>query len=186
MTGVEHRVMRFTKAKAALIALTLMAPVGVSQAAKEATATLTINVTFTNPSCNITAPSSYNLGALTPGRKEHGDLNITWNCVEAGAGTPLAIKTGLTAAIVAGTPEGDDKVRLLTGGQASGATLSLKEKNTQTFVKLTGADKKNYFCSDATETSAQRTCTLTPVTEVSQHGPFGLASATLRFEVGYP
>ena len=175
--------MKFTKA--ALMTLMLVAPMGTSQAATSATATLTINVTFTTPSCDITVPSSYNLGILTPGSKEHGDLKITWNCTEAGA-TPLNIKTALTAAIVAGTPEGENKVRLMSGGQASGATLSLREKSTQSFIKLTSAVKKNYFCSDATETSEQRTCTLTPVTDVSSTGPFGMASATLRFEVGYP
>lgn len=31
-----------------------------------------------------------------------------------------------------------------------------------------------------------RTCTLTPVTEVTGQGALGPASATLRFEVEYP
>jgi hypothetical protein len=55
-------------------------------------------------------------------------------------------------------------------------------------IKLTGPAAGDYFCSDenAVAGTMMRTCTLTPETNVSQNGPFGLASATLRFEVGYP
>lgn len=160
----------------------LLSSAGSATAATTATTTLTINVTFTQPSCDITVPSSYNLGTLTPGGpKPHGDFDITWSCQ---GNTPL--KTALTADIVTGTPEGDDKVRMISGGQATGASLSLIEKGTSLPIKLTGSGAMDYFCSDATETTNIRTCTLTPITEVSRNGRFGLASATLRFEVGYP
>ncbi|OPW88269.1 F18 fimbrial protein FedE [Citrobacter sp. A316] len=166
-----------------LSALMLTMAAGSVHAATTATATQTINVTFTVPSCNITVPSSYNLGPLTPGgAKDHSDFNITWTCQ---GNTPL--KTGLTAGIVSGTADGDSKVRMMSGGQATGAALSLREKGTMQPIKLTGSGAKDYFCSDANAVAGvTRTCTLTPVTEVSRSGPFGLASATLRFEVGYP
>ncbi|ELD0501567.1 F18 fimbrial protein FedE, partial [Escherichia coli] len=86
--------MKFTKA--ALAAL-MMVVAGSGQADNSATATLTINVTFTQPSCNITVPPSYNLGTLTPGSKTHAPLNITWKCE---GDTPVT--TALTAAIVKG------------------------------------------------------------------------------------
>lgn len=87
--------MRFTKA--ALAAL-MMVVAGSGQAATTATATLTINVIFTQPSCDITVPASYNLGTLTLGSKTHAPLDITWKCE---GDTP--VKTALTAAIVKGT-----------------------------------------------------------------------------------
>ncbi len=174
--------MRLTKA--ALAAL-MMVVAGSGQAATTATATLTINVTFTQPSCDITVPPSYNLGTLTPGSKTHAPLNITWKC-EGDA----PVTTALTAAIVrGGTASRDDQVVLLTdSGTPSGATLSLREKESGDLIYLTGPTAGDYFCidEDATPGTTMRTCTLTPETNVSQNGPFGLASATLRFEVGYP
>lgn len=173
--------MKFTKA--ALAAL-MMVVAGSGQAATSATATLTINVTFTQPSCEITVPPSYNLGTLTPGSKTHAPLDISWKCE---GNTPVT--TALTAAIVKGNASGDEKVVLLTdSGTPTGATLSLREKKSTSLIKLTGPTAGDYFCSDdsATPGTMMRTCTLTPETNVSQNGPFGLASATLRFEVDYP
>lgn len=169
--------------KAALAAL-MMVMAGSGQAATSAEATLMINVTFTQPSCDIQAPISYNLGTLTPEVKTHAPLEITWTCADGG--TP--VKTALTAAIVKGRASDDDKVILQTDrGTDTGATLSLREKVSSALIKLTGPTEENYFCSDANAVSGvRRTCTLTPETKVSQSGPFGLASATLRFEVGYP
>lgn len=173
--------MKFTNI--ALSALMLTMAAGSVQAATTATATVTINVTFTQPTCDITVPSSYNLGTLTPGgAKDHGDFNITWTCQ---GNTP--VKTALTAGVVSGTADGDSKVRMMSGGQPTGAALSLREKGMTQPIKLTGSGGQDYFCSDANAVAGvQRICTLTPVTEVSRTGPFGLASATLRFEVGYP
>ncbi|WP_001212899.1 hypothetical protein [Escherichia sp. TW14182] len=173
--------MRFTKA--ALAALMMVVMTGSGQAATTATATLTINVTFTQPSCDITVLPEYNLGTLTPGTKSHAPLKISWKC-EGDA----PVKTALTATIVkGGAGSGDEKVVLQTDrGTDTGATLSLREKDR--LIKLTGSTAEDYFCSDANVVSGvtERICTLTPETNVSQRGPFGLASATLRFEVGYP
>ena len=174
--------MKFTKA--ALAALIITVITGSGQAATTATATLTINVTFTQPSCDITVPSSYNLGTLVPGLNTHDPLEITWKCE---GDTP--IKTALTAGIVKGTASGDEKVILQTdGGTDTGATLALREKKSAALIKLTGPTMSDYFCTDenAVAGTMTRTCILTPETNVSQSGPFGLASATLRFEVGYP
>ncbi|HCQ0186474.1 TPA: F18 fimbrial protein FedE [Escherichia coli] len=183
MTGAEFRAMKFTKATLAVLMMTVMT--GSGQAATTATATLTINVTFTQPSCDITVPASYNLGTLTPGSKIHAPLEITWKCE---GDTP--IKTALTADIVrGGKTSSDETVILRTNDNTdSGATLSLREKVSNKLIKLTGPAAGDYFCSDenAVVGTMMRTCTLTPETDVSQNGPFGLASATLRFEVGYP
>ncbi|EGF7427602.1 F18 fimbrial protein FedE [Escherichia coli] len=183
MTGAEFRAMRFTKA--ALAAL-MMVVAGSGQAASTATATLTINVTFTQPSCGIKVPASYNLGLLTPGEtKDHGDLTITWECQ---GNTPM--ETALTAEILAGSAENDNKVvRLKAGNGNSRAALSLRDKTAGTLIKMTGPSGGDYFCRNSKDVTGIRTCTLTPVTEVSSQGTSGAlgpAFATLRFEVGYP
>ncbi|EFB1110691.1 F18 fimbrial protein FedE [Escherichia coli] len=178
MTGAEFRAMKFTKAALAALMMTVMT--GSGQAATTATATLTINVTFTQPSCDIQVPSSYNLGLLTQGDsgKEHAPLNITWTCE---GDTPQ--KTALTAAIVSGDAEGDEKVYLMTDdSRRTGATLSLKEKTGGALIKLDG---QSHFCADDTENTGMRTCALIPVTDVSRSGALGMASARLRFEVAY-
>lgn len=176
-TGGAFRAMRF--GKAVMLALILETMTGGVQAQK-ATATVTLNVTFVNPSCDITVPDSYNLGTLTLGSKEHEDLKIIWHCA-----SEIPLKTALMASIVTGVPQGDDKIRLIVGNKSSGTTLSLKEKGSSSPIKLMGINAQKYFCRDAKESNKKRTCTLTPVTNVSPEGPFGQASATLRFEVGY-
>lgn len=173
--------MKFTKAALAALMMTVMTGSGQAATTATATATLTINVTFTQPSCDIQVPSSYDLGTLTPGTKDHGDLKITWTCEGE-----QSVKTALTAGIVAGEKVDDNKVRLTARGQATGAALSLRNKSDGTLIKLTGHQATDYFCSDSSETTGMRTCTLTPVTEVDRNGPFGLASATLNFAVAYP
>ncbi|TGB71789.1 F18 fimbrial protein FedE [Escherichia sp. E4930] len=180
--------MRLTKA--ALAAL-MMVVAGSGQAATTATATLTINVTFTQPSCDIKVPASYNLGLLTPGEtKNHGDLTITWECQ---GNTPM--ETALTAEILAGSAENDNKVVRLKAGNGnssngnSRAALSLRDKAAGTLIKMTGPSGGGYFCRNSKDVTGIRTCTLTPVTEVSSQGTSGAlgpAFATLRFEVGYP
>ncbi|EEU9598337.1 F18 fimbrial protein FedE [Escherichia albertii] len=175
MTGGAFRAMKFTKAALALLMMIVMTGSG-----QAATATLTINVTSTQPSCNVTVPSSYMLEALVPGEmgKAHPPLKITWSCE---GNTPL--KTALTAAIVSGDSEGDGKVHLVTDSrQRTGVTLSLREKTSGNLIKLTG---KENFCGDTEGTTGMRTCTLTPVTDVSHGSGRGNASATLRFEVRY-
>ncbi|EFB6713167.1 F18 fimbrial protein FedE [Escherichia coli] len=180
MIGEAFRIMKFTKI--ALAALMMVVIISDARATSSASALLTINVTYIKKSCDIQVPSSYNLGSLTPGRREHGDLKITWTCEG-----DIPYKTALIAEIVKGVVEGDNKVRLVTGTQPSGAVLSLQENDTLvTLNTTTEHDAGNYFCSDPTEGVGTRSCLVTPVTEVDQKGPFGLASATLKFSVAYP
>ena len=172
--------MKFTKI--ALAALMMVLIIDHVEATSPASALLTINVTYIKKSGDIQVPSSYNLGSLTLGRKEHGDLKVTWTCEG-----DIPYKTALTAQIIKGDPEGDNKVRLIDDTQSSGAVLSLKENDTLITLKtLTDQDTGNHFCSDQKEAVGIRNCMLTPVTEVDQKGSFGLASVTLRFSVVYP
>ncbi|MBH5326258.1 F18 fimbrial protein FedE [Salmonella enterica] len=182
MTGAEFRVMKFTDTALAVL---MMVVAGNVQGAITTSATLDIDVTFTQPSCNISVPASYNLGLLTPGdgEKSHSPLTITWVC----EGAEETLATALTASIVKGTPNGGTGVTLLSDdGADTGATLSLKE-GSGSLIKLltsgTDVSSDDYFCSG---TGTLRTCALIPVTSVSARGPFGMAYATLRLEIRYP
>ncbi|ELM6725455.1 F18 fimbrial protein FedE [Escherichia coli] len=173
MIGEVYRLMKFTKiALAVLMTVVVISDV---KAASSASAVLTINVTYVPKSCDIQVPSSFSLGVLTPGKREHGNMEITWDCEG-----DIPIKTALKAEVVTGDVEDDNKVRLMIDNQPSGAVLSLKVKDTP--ITLTG----NTFCSDLTEGLGMRSCIITPETEVDPNGPFGLSSATLKFTVVYP
>lgn len=83
-----------------------------AKSAKLAETMLTINATFINPGCDITVPSFYDLGTLTPGRKEHSPLSIVWNCTD----TP--VRTALTASVIRGKLEAsEDKLQLIINGR---------------------------------------------------------------------
>lgn len=75
MIGEAFKIMKFTKI--ALAALMMVLIIDHVEATSPASALLTINVTYIKKSCDIQVPSSYNLGSLTLGRKEHGDLKVT-------------------------------------------------------------------------------------------------------------
>lgn len=157
-----------------------------SQAATSASTSLIVNVIYTPPSCNITMPSSYDLGTLLPGGEvEHPSFDLNLDC----SATDYPLKTALTATIVKGNAVSDNKVRLVrSDGLETSAFLFLKESGGTSPIKLTGsgANMQGAFCSDATAVIGPRTCKLTPVTKVESGGVFGLASATLRFQVSYP
>ncbi|MBJ9214351.1 F18 fimbrial protein FedE [Citrobacter freundii] len=175
--------MKFTKA--VLATLMLAMTTGSAQAARSATATLTINVTPVQSSCNITIPSLYGLGILKRGEiQRHGDLKITWECE---GNTP--VKTALTADIVKGYREGDSDVFLVAGdGKKSDVKLYLWHWDSGAKIKLTGPGAKDYFCNDASAVAnTMRTCKVTPYTIVGSGAELGQTpSATLRFEVEYP
>lgn len=173
--------MKFTKiGKLNAMLLVACAYLGKVHAATEATATLTINVTFTAPTCTITVPPTYNLGILQLNEtKEHSPLVVDWSCEGGGP-----IKTALTASVVTGIlGSTQDKVKMLgEDGSENGTTLTLKEKSSGQNIKLTGSDV-DVFCSGTA--TGSRSCELIPVTETHQGDTPGRINATLRFAVAY-
>ncbi|EEW0765628.1 hypothetical protein EEO80_22820 [Escherichia albertii] len=156
----------------------LMFVCGMAKSATLATAMLTINATFINPRCDISVPSFYDLGTLTPGRKEHASLSIEWNC------TNTPVRTALTASVIRGKLEASgDKLQLIVNGNSNGSLLYfMGGNNDANIIKINGRDS---FCSDTVETTEARKCIITPVTEVHNNDTFGVASAILRFEIVY-
>lgn len=184
MIGGGLNAMRFNKA--ALMATIGFAVVGLFssvRATEFSMVTLVIEAMLTKPTCMINVPPFYNLGMLIRGQvKEHEPLFIDVNC----PGEQSSIKTALTAKVIAGVLEGDDKVQMLVNGQGNGTLLSLKpggNTGTSSPIKLTGM-VSGAFCE--TDTGKYRRCQLIPVTEVHSRDTPGHASATLLFEVIYP
>ena len=160
----------------------LMFACGMAKSAKLAETMLTINATFINPGCDITVPSFYDLGTLTPGRKEHSPLSIVWNCTD----TP--VRTALTASVIRGKIEAsEDKLQLIINGNnnsdSNGSILYFYGGgNGGSIIKINGRDP---FCPDIIETTGIRKCVITPVTEVHHDDTFGVVSAILLFEIVY-
>ncbi|HAM4833690.1 TPA: fimbrial protein [Escherichia coli] len=139
-----------------------------------------IEATFTTPSCKIIVPSTYHLGALTPGKVlQHSPLKLELSCSES---VPLV--TAIKGTVLAGTLSASkDKVDMLSLNQLqdSGAFLSLKHNDIT--IKLSG-DDADMFCSD-TQSIGVRECSLTPVTEVHTAARLGGVKSVIRFEIIY-
>ncbi|EBU2765677.1 fimbrial protein [Salmonella enterica] len=153
------------------------------RAANTATASLTIEATFTKPTCTINVPASYDLGELVRGQlKEHESLSIKVECPGA-----QSIKTALTAKVLTGTLENtQDKVQMIVNGKGNGTLLSFKPVSNMEAnipIKLTGATQ-DAFCSF--DSGEFRQCQLIPVTEVHAGDTPGHASASVLFDVIYP
>lgn len=141
---------------------------------------LLIKATFTNPTCNIVVPSTYDFGKLIKGEgsKRGADhLDITWSC-------NVSKMTALTATILNGDWVDDEHVMLLTDSkEPSNVLLSLEENNK--LIKLNGSSDSGYFCRDTTETTSMRLCKLTPILTVPANAVLGRVQATLLFSVEY-
>lgn len=149
----------------------------IAQAASSATVTVT--ATFVAATCDISVPSTYWLGTLTPGAaKKHSSLRINWTC-DGG----LPVKTALIATPISGIPNSTkDKLEMMVSGVQNGTLLWLEENTTGRSIKLSG-DEADAFCSG--EETGSRVCDLTPVTEVHASDKFGIANAIIRFEIIY-
>lgn len=157
----------------------------VVQAAPSATAsaTVTLDITVTEPPCNITFPSSIVLGTIPQGVHSYPSFDINISCT-AGSTT----STALFAQLVQGTLTSDHNDRIdMTSPEGSSGTpaqLWLTAKDGKAVV-MDGSGSTNVnsqFCTGTTD----RQCTLTPNTQVAMDTPRGKASAVVRFSVAYP
>lgn len=162
-----------------LSTLLLVSPVR----SETATATLSIPVVFSMPTCTLTMPGSVQLKVLNVGTVSHPPVSIDIDCPDGGN-----IETGLYAGKVSGELSGTDKMTMVpSSGSVTGnpALLWLTE-TAGVPVKLdgTGADvADNAFCRG---TGVKRSCSLTPVTQVFPDTVGEEVSATVRFNVMYP
>ncbi|WP_336285300.1 fimbrial protein [Citrobacter arsenatis] len=149
-------------------------------ATNEATATVTLTATFTSPPCTLTVPDQVFLGSIVPGTKQYSPFSVEINC-------PATTNTALYAEAVSGSLTSGSITRVdMTGPVNTGtpAQLWLMSPDGKAVV-LDGSGKNTpgaRFCSG----NANRSCTLTPVTQVDATTPRGQTSATLRLSVAYP
>lgn len=175
MTGAGFRAMKFTKTM-------LAAAILISTTATEViSATITINVAFTAPTCNVTVDPTYNLGILVVGEAEkpHRPMPVKWDCQGGTGGTG---KSFLTARVTNGLADpSKESVELLSKSGAksgSGVFLSLRAKNAP--VKIDGTTA---ICE---QTGPQGQCDLTPVTKVPTGSvQLGGVEGALVFEAKY-
>lgn len=144
------------------------------------TATVTVAATYMASTCNITVPSSYWLGTLTPEvyEKKHSPLRINWTC-----DGDQPVMTALKATAITGELQpGNSKLEMMIGGVKNGTLLWL-EDNRGSEIKLTGG-MNDVFCQG--NARGARSCEVIPVTQVHSTDKFGIASAIIRFQVAYP
>lgn len=148
----------------------------VGQAAS--TATVTITATFIAATCDITVPSTYWLGTLTPGiAKKHSPLKIDLTC-----DGNLPVKTALKATVITGVQNStNDKLEMMVAGAKNGTLLWLEDDSGKS-IKFSGNDTDVFCIGEAT---GPRSCNVIPVTEAHSTDKFGIANAALQFEVVY-
>lgn len=180
MTGAEFRTMKLNRLLLAVMMFACVTDTSLAVDTVTKQTKVTIYASFTQPSCNINVPKSYNLGLLTPGVKTHAPLDITWECVGASE-----LNTALIATSAADSLESSgEAVQLMVNNKPNGTILWLKEKDTDRVINLTGGSA-NSFCSNVWRDGETSSCTLIPYTEVHSNDIVGQASATLNFEVVY-
>lgn len=177
-TGVKYRIMTSIKTFVALMILLLALMDGNVQAKS---ADLTIKVSYFPHQCVLEVPSEYNLGNLTPGRREeHADLNIQWACLDD-------IYSPIASMIYAYTPSllySRDTMYLGAGPWENPPRLSLRNKRTNSLVYL---DAQHPICGDgSTDSENYGSCTLTPITEVDNKAIRGPVEGEIIFFVAYP
>ncbi|MEG2398566.1 MAG: fimbrial protein [Citrobacter sp.] len=159
----------------------LMAGVNQAHAATNtATATVTLKATFTAPPCTLTVPDQVFLGSILQGIKSYRPFSVEISC-------QMVTNTALYAEVVSGTLTSGSTTRMDMTGPANTGTpaqlwLTAPDGNA---VRLDGSGNTtptSRFCSGNTN----RSCTLTPYTQVAADTPRGQTSATLRLSVAYP
>ncbi|EPV4610406.1 hypothetical protein ACV4SA_003029 [Escherichia coli] len=144
---------------------------------KTLSSTLTINVNFFAPSCDVKVPSEYDLGSLTPGNKiEHKKINIEISCIDS-----YSYSTGLIASVRKGTLDTfQTSVQMLTNDEENGPFLSLKDEG-GTLIKMTG-NKSDAFCIGGDK---KRICSITPISNVPSDAISGRVIAVINFSIIY-
>ncbi|ECD6034721.1 fimbrial protein [Salmonella enterica] len=147
-----------------------------------ANAIVTINATFTAPTCKLTMPDTVQLGGLNTGTSTHHPINIDIDCPDG-----ASIETGLYAQKLSGQLSGIDKITMeyTSGGGVNPALFWLTESD-GTIVKLDGSGEDNAAHAFCRGTAVLRRCILTPNTQVFSDTTRGKVSATVRFSVMYP
>lgn len=142
------------------------------------TDTVTLKATFTAPPCTLTVPDQVFLGSILQGTKSYRPFSVEISC-------PATTNTALYAEAVSGSLAAADMMTM-TGPGTPGqpANIWLTDPDGKKVV-LDGSGKTTpgvQFCSGNTN----RSCVLTPYTQVFADTPRGQTSATLRFSVTYP
>lgn len=180
MTGAGHRFMNWNNYGVMTLMsslVLLMTGSGTHQAlALTVTKQMTIKLRVEQPTCSLTLPESVLLGSIPEGTHDRPPFSITTEC-----DTP--VRTALYAQVVSGRLSSADRMEMTGSGEGTPVKLWMKDEDGRniTLDGSGGTDSSKGFCSGA----GQRSCTLTPYTQVAADTPRGNVSATLRFSVVY-
>lgn len=185
MTGGGNNGMTFIKnIKLGLLTSIIMPAVGITfsvQAAMTDSVTVTLNSTFTNPTCTLDAPKLINLGTLPVNMAANQPFDIDINC-------PTSVKTAIyaTADVSNGHPAllpDSDSSGIIMGGDVIQSIstlfvwLFLEHNGTRVIFNAPNI----LFC----EGDNNRTCSILPLTRRHSQSIPGIYTARVVFTVKY-
>lgn len=137
--------------------------------------TLSINATFTEPTCTLDMPDRVYLGSIRYGTTRYRPFTLTVNCLSASNTEIYAQALGDLL-----RPSVTNIMRM--NGPDNRAEFAL-EKSISQHIELNGDtnDTTSGFCAGTNS----RTCTLTPKTYVPVGAEIGERSALIRFNIRY-
>lgn len=148
-----------------------------------ASATVTLNITVTQPSCTLTMPETVSLGGMLQGIRSYAPLFIDIRC-----GSGSGVTSALYAEIVQGFPTAGyvDRINMIAPADSSGTAAQLWLKtvdgNSVVMDPNGSSNMDSQFCRGSTD----RQCTLIPYTQIAADTPRGITSAVVRVSVTYP
>lgn len=145
-----------------------------------ASATVTLKATFMAPPCTLTVPDTVFLGSILRGQQNYRPFSVEIAC-------PTATETALYAEVVSGTLTSGSTTRMdMTGPVNTGTPAQLwlmAPDGNAVMLDGSGNDSlASRFCGG----NSNRSCSLTPYTQVAADTPRGQTTATLRISVAYP
>ncbi|MBC6504730.1 fimbrial protein, partial [Citrobacter freundii] len=144
-----------------------------AHAASTATATVTITATFTAPPCTLTVPPTVFLGSILQGKQTYRPFSIDIAC-------PTPTNTAIYAQQISGTIVDSSGTRMAMSGPPGGTPAEFWLESESKEIDLAGGgagDATKGFCAGDTN----RSCMLTPFTQVATDTPRGETTATVRF-----
>ncbi|ECA1950137.1 hypothetical protein EJH27_01525 [Salmonella enterica subsp. enterica serovar Virchow] len=165
----------------------LVQPHSAGAATNEASAVVTLKVTWVMPPCEVSGPATVQLGSIHPGVRSYPSLDLTVTCPLATVAHLYAV-AGNGQSLVNGSVSRVNMTNV-AGRPGQPAQFWLKDAG-GTEIALDGGgatDVAKRFCTGSTTgNNGSRTCRLTPWTGVFPGVPTGPTTARVTFTVVMP
>ncbi|MEG0866580.1 MAG: hypothetical protein RSD49_01105 [Hafnia sp.] len=164
----------------------LVQPHSAGAATNEASAVVTLKVTWVMPPCEVTGPATVPMGNISPGIRSYPAFDLTVTCPVATV-AHLYASVGRNQSLVSGSASRLNMTNV-AGQSGQPAQFWLTMGNTEIALDGGGAtDAAKRFCTGSTTgNNGSRTCSLKPWTGVVPGAPTGPTTAWVTFTVLMP